>query len=245
MGIAGLPILIGAVAPVAFLFHIVYVRDRYEREPAGLIVRIYLLSLFTVLPALVLEYVGDGFLTASGLDERLSALISAFAVVGLAEEGTKFVFLRRLAERRPEFTEPYDGVLYAVCVGLGFATVENIAYVFRAPDLTGQLALVLGRGFTSVPVHTFLAVLMGWHIGRARFITDHEQRERLVWGGMLVPAFLHGLYDFPLLLLDTEWGVRYENVLVLMAAAVLVLLWVLGFHYLRRAQQLSPIRPPA
>src|SRR5437764_4940874 len=108
-----------ALAPAVFLLHYFYVRDKYQPEPLKLVVKIYFLSLFSVVPAVVLE-LSVGFLVLGAL--------AAF-LVGFIEEGIKLLFSRWLVFRRPEFDEPYDGILFAVVVGLGFASAENLLYV--------------------------------------------------------------------------------------------------------------------
>ena len=37
----------------------------------------------------------------------------------------------RWINQQPEYDEPFDGIVYAVMVGMGFATVENIIYVYE------------------------------------------------------------------------------------------------------------------
>ena len=54
-----------------------------------------------------------------------------------------------------DFNEPIDGIVYGVCVSLGFATLENIYYVYVLPDYfeTTSLSLAILRAFSAVPAH--------------------------------------------------------------------------------------------
>jgi RsiW-degrading membrane proteinase PrsW (M82 family) len=237
--------LAGAVAPAVFLLHYVYARDKYEREPLALIVRVYLVSFLTVIPAIALELAGSAVLEGLGARAVVAAALMAFAVVGAAEEGTKFLFLRWLAFRRPEFNEPYDGIMYAVSVGLGFATIENIGYVFSAPDLLGRVGLIAVRALSAVPAHALFGVLMGYYVGRAKFAGHEREQHRLLWLGFLWPAFAHGWYDFPLLVLATEPAPGVALLSLLALPVVIGALWVAGVRLIRRAQAQSPFKRPS
>lgn len=141
-------------------------------------------------PALVLERL----LTVQPWDmASLGALVAfAFIVAGLVEEGCKLgAWYLGPARWNRDHTDEYDSVLYSACIGLGFATVENVAYC-----LHGGLETALNRAFTAVPAHTMFGVLMGVWLGRARL----RQRigwstEHLVLSGFLLAVVAHGVYD--------------------------------------------------
>ncbi len=245
MSLLPLLTLAGAVAPAVFLLHYVYARDKYEHEPLALIVRVYLMSFLAVLPALALELAGIVVLEGLGAGAVVGAALMAFVVVGTAEEGTKFLFVRWLAFRRPEFNEPYDGIMYAVSVGLGFATMENIGYVFSAPDLLGRVGLIVVRALSAVPAHALMGVIMGYCIGRAKFTAEAAARRRLLWLGWLLPVLAHGLYDFPLLVLTAKPAPGAALASLLVLPLVIGALWVVGVRLIRQAQAQSPFQRPS
>lgn len=238
-------LIAGAVGPAAFLLHFVYVRDKYEREPLGLVLRVYFLSFFTVIPALILEALGQLALEVSGARAVLYTAVLSFGVVGVAEEGSKFLFLRWLAFHRREFSEVYDGILYAVAVSLGFATVENLLYVLSAPGFGAQIATIVVRALLAVPLHALAGVIMGYCVGRAKFTTTVTRRRRLLLAGFVIPAFAHGLYDFPLLLTETEIGGSWPALLQLGSLLIVAGLWVTGVKLIHRAQAESPYKRPS
>src|SRR5712691_3948931 len=123
-------------------------RDKYDREPLRLVLKVYFLSFLFVIPAVFLE-LPAGLLSIGPL--------SAF-VVGVIEESIKFLFIRWLVFRRPEFNEPYDGILFAVVVSLGFASAENLLYVVGS----GSVTVAIGRAVLSVPAHSLWGVIMGF-----------------------------------------------------------------------------------
>lgn len=64
-----------------------------------------------------------------------------------------------------------DGIIYAVAASLGFATVENIAYVLEGGFAVGVLRAVL-----SVPGHAFFGALMGFYMGVAKHASTGQAR---------------------------------------------------------------------
>lgn len=236
--------LTGALAPVAFMGHFIYVRDKYEREPLRLVLRVYFISFLTVIPAAVLEAIGIASLEASDPQAVLQAALLAFLVVGFAEEGSKYLFLRWLAFRRAEFDEVYDGIIYAVAVSLGFATVENVLYVFSTTALDFRVAMIVIRAILAVPVHALLGVIMGYCVGRAKFARDPATRRRFMLIGLVLPALLHGLYDFPLLALETGVAAGIVPIFLLTVLATVVTMWVVGARMIGRAQAESPFKRP-
>jgi RsiW-degrading membrane proteinase PrsW (M82 family) len=95
------------------------------------------------------------------------SLLSAFIGVALVEEGVKYLGARLFSYRNRAYDEIYDGVIYCVCVSLGFATVENILYVMQ----TGVSTAVI-RAVTAVPAHTIFAIVMGYYMSIGRFYTQ-------------------------------------------------------------------------
>jgi RsiW-degrading membrane proteinase PrsW (M82 family) len=227
-----------AVAPAAFLLHFYYIRDKYEREPLRAMIRVYFISCLTVIPAVLLELVT--FAVPMDIPVLVRVAIVSFAIIGPVEEGIKFLFLRWLAFHRPEFNEPYDGILYAVTVSLGFATVENIFYV-----LSYGFSVAIFRAISAVPIHACLGVIMGWYVGRAKFADDPGMRSRLLWMGFLAPAFAHGVYDFfalPLQELEAAGDVLPFLGLLL---ATIVALWWIALRLVHHAQEGSPFKAPS
>jgi RsiW-degrading membrane proteinase PrsW (M82 family) len=114
--------------------------------------------------------------------------IKAFLVVGLTEEFSKYIIVRFFNQPKKEFNEPFDGIMYAVMVSMGFAATENIMYVLESGYVTGFL-----RAFTAVPAHATFGILMGYFMGKAKF---SKNRITLNLLGLLFAVTFHGFYDF-------------------------------------------------
>ncbi|HVI47711.1 MAG TPA: PrsW family glutamic-type intramembrane protease [Chitinophaga sp.] len=178
-----------AVAPGFAISLFIYLMDRYDREPVGLLLKCFLLGMACVVLPLVIQT----FAASLGFREDSGSLIGtaafAYGVVGFSEELAKFLVLRYVAYPNKAFNEPLDGIVYAVMIGMGFATLENIAYVSKYGVGTG-----IARMFLSVPAHATFAVLMGYYAGFAKFARQRETA--LLFRGWLIAVFFHGTYDF-------------------------------------------------
>lgn len=214
-----------AIAPGIAISLFVYFKDRYNKEPLGLLIWLFILGMFSTIPAIIVQMtltkpmeqlMGNGvFYTA----------VFSYIIVALSEEGSKFLVLRLFAFRRKAFDDPFDGIIYAIMVGMGFATLENIGYVTQHGFVTGII-----RMFLSVPAHATFAVLMGYHLGLAKF--DPGKRKRYFILAVFWPVLFHGTFDFFLFLDRT--GLYYLGAIVSFIVALR-----LSLKLIRRKQKLS------
>lgn len=224
-----------ALAPGFALGLFFYRRGRDRRKPLGHLVMSFLLGGVVLAPAaataLALQHL-------TGWYSRVPSLFGRFAgallIVGLIEESWKFIVVRFYAYGLPEFDEPYDGIMYAVMVSLGFATVENLLYVLHGGAQVGVL-----RALLAVPSHAFFGVLMGFFIGEAKFAATPGRAAGLQLAGFGLAVLAHGVYDFIVFALD----LRPLMLLVLPVYAALT--WVIFFRVTRRQARQSFRRYPA
>ena len=176
-----------AIAPGVFIMTFIYLKDRYEREPAALLWKSFFYGVASVVVTLGLSSAIYPLVKIDPVSVSDQA-ISAFLLVALVEEFSKFIFIRGVLYQNENFNEPFDGIVYSVMVGMGFATLENIMYV-----LDGGFGVGFLRMFTAVPAHASFAVLMGFFLGKAKFGSNS-----LFYSGLalLSATLLHGAYDF-------------------------------------------------
>ena len=190
------PILIAAaVIPAVFLLVHVYRADKLEKEPAPLLISLVLYGIAATFIALLLERFGS-WLLGRYFPENSTPynVLMYFGVVAFSEEGAKYFLLKRRTWNSAAFNCQFDGVVYAVFVSLGFALWENISYV-----LMYGLSTALVRAVTAVPGHACFGVFMGVYYGRAkRYDNDGDlvNAKRCRTMAVLMPALLHGAYDF-------------------------------------------------
>lgn len=214
-----------AVAPGLAISLLMYAMDRYDREPVGLLLKSFLLGMISVVFPLVIQ----AFAMRWGLTENNGTILGtagyAFGIVGVSEELGKFLVLRYYSFRKQAFNEPFDGIIYSVMIGMGFATTENMAYVMQYGFSTG-----VARMFLSVPAHATFAILMGYYVGLAKFIP--QKKDELLLKGWLIAVFFHGAFDFFLFL---------GNSIFLLAASIcsLFIAGRLSIKAIRKNRELS------
>ena len=177
-----------ALAPGIAIALYVYLHDRHEREPLWLLSVSFIYGAFSTLLSLVFSAPFTLLINYLGKD-GVPEFVSAYFKVALIEEFCKFILLRFVLYYNRHFNESFDGIVYAIMVGMGFATAENLVYVFHFGLPTG-----LVRMFTAVPAHAVFAVLMGYFLGKAKF----THRNNLYYSMMALfsAAIFHGSYDY-------------------------------------------------
>jgi RsiW-degrading membrane proteinase PrsW (M82 family) len=182
-------LLLLAVAPIAVVVLYIYLKDKYEKEPKRLLMYNFLLgAIVSILITTVLYYGFDIILPLRNHTSIIEQFIKAFFVVGLTEELSKYLIVRYFAQPKSAFNEPFDGIIYAVMVSMGFAATENIFYVLESGVETAIL-----RAFTAVPAHATFGILMGYFMGKAKF-SNNKKTLNLI--GLLSAIIFHGAYDF-------------------------------------------------
>lgn len=183
-------LLILALAPVVIVAAYIYYRDKYDKEPIRLLIKALVAGAVIVVPVIFAEQFLSLFLPL--FPGILNAAYHGFVVAGFTEELFKFLALYLLFWRGNVFNEKFDGIVYATFISLGFASVENVMYVFKFGYYTG-----LTRALTAVPAHAVFGVTMGYYAGKARFYI--KGKKELLQKALLIPIVLHGIYDFILM----------------------------------------------
>ncbi|MDO4938746.1 MAG: PrsW family intramembrane metalloprotease [Lachnospiraceae bacterium] len=188
-------LIIAALIPAIILFIKVYRSDRLEKESPALLWSLVTGGILSTLLAMVEETVGqwilDSILPDGGV---LYDVIMYFVIVAIAEETSKYIFMRRRTWNSPEFNCTYDGVVYALFTSLGFALWENISYV-----LNFGFSTALVRAVTAIPGHASFGVFMGVFYGLAKKYEKHGDAAKsklLCFLGIAAAALMHGTYDF-------------------------------------------------
>jgi RsiW-degrading membrane proteinase PrsW (M82 family) len=159
-----------ALIPLAGVFFAVWLVDRWEPEPRGLIV---LAVAWGAIASVALALLVDLGVTLvfrpadSEANEVLSAVVQAPVVEELAKGlGVLLIFL--IARR--SFDGPVDGVVYGALVGAGFAFTENIQYFaisFIDGGVTQTTVTFFMRGILSPFAHVMFTSVTGFALGLA------------------------------------------------------------------------------
>jgi len=215
-----------SVAPIFIGLFYTYIRDKYEKEPYNLLITGVF---FGVIIAFIIAFVSNIMMLflPSGAPLFFEAIFIAFAVSALVEEFFKYVVLFFLTWRNKNFNEKFDGIVYAVFVGLGFALIENILFVFS--DDLGGTSTALVRAIFSVPGHALFGVHMGYYFGLAKF-----RDRRYLFLAFFVPYIYHAIYNYILLA-----NIPYTFVAL---AIFSIFLWVSGLKKMATFIKESPFK---
>jgi RsiW-degrading membrane proteinase PrsW (M82 family) len=223
-----MPLWTITLLPVVLIFAYVYWFDRHQKEPAGPLIKAFLLGSVTPFAVVLML----GLMGASLEGPFQMALLGA----AMPEEAIKLAVLYWMIWKSPHFDEYFDGIVYAVCVGLGFACTENVFYV-----LDGGMSTAVARAITAVPAHAGLAVFMGYFLALARFSKEAQ-------GGYLalaffVPVGLHFVYDYLVLSFLTLQETDSDIAAMLMIAFVVFVLLFYRLAHQRMRQHIARAAP--
>jgi RsiW-degrading membrane proteinase PrsW (M82 family) len=191
------------MVPGVIWLWIFYRTDWYEPEPKRLVLATFGLGVLAILPAFAgeraaalvypfLEHIEQAAQTGNA--SAWPMFIGCFLVIGPCEEVAKFLAVRLFVYRHREFNEPLDGIIYAAAAALGFASLENVLYVFDWHTHTVHWGTLGVRSLLALPGHVIFSTTWGYALGRKRFAASYR-----VWPLVLGAAMLHGLYDFLLM----------------------------------------------
>lgn len=192
-----------ALLPAIVLVIWIYRQDRVEKEPKGLLRKVFLWGALSVIPAVILEMLLEEVLLVFVDADTLSYLaLENFIGIALVEEYCKMKAAKKAAWRHPAFNYRFDAIVYCVTSALGFAAIENVFYCVEV-----GFDLVASRALLSVPSHAIDGLIMGYYFGLAKeaeLAGDRRRRKRFMRLSVLTPMLTHGFYDFALSL-DADW----------------------------------------
>jgi RsiW-degrading membrane proteinase PrsW (M82 family) len=215
-----LPILSVGIAPGLALLCYFYLRDRYESEPVATVAKAFLYGVVITFPVMFWQYVLE--------EEQLlsDGFLQAFLSAAMPEEFMKWFILYYLIYSHTHFDEPYDGIVYATSVSLGFATAENVLYL-----AAHGVEYAFVRALLPVSSHALFGVIMGYYFGRAKFGKIHLEKKMLGLA-FLISFLLHGSFDY-ILFIETTW--------VYYIIPFMLFLWWFALRKVKKAHLLTEI----
>ena len=164
----------------------IYNLDEYDKEPLWLLAIAFIFGAINLhLDIDILNYL-QSLITAENDFIRIGEEALS---VGFTEELLKFLVVILIIYPNKNFDEPFDGIVYSVFVGMGFATAENMTYV-----LQGGAGLAVMRMMSAVPAHFVFAVIMGYYLGKAK--SSKNKQFLFIIMSLFIPVIIHALYDY-------------------------------------------------
>ena len=172
-----LTLLITVGVPLFIVFAIIY-SDKF-REPTDLVIKTFFAGVIICFPAAELNHL----------------LIPSYAYsyrAGLTEETLKFLVLYFYIRPKSAFNEPMDAIVYGVLVSLGFATFENITYVYQGNFEVDSFSLAITRAVSAIPLHATCGIIMGYFFGLYAFTYSKQ----FLIKSIIFPIGIHAIYNF-------------------------------------------------
>lgn len=229
-------VILAVIPPIGFLLYI-HRLDSIEPEPHSLIIKAMILGAAAVIPAAILEpilayllrlSVELGMVPALAIEGLSGAAVTSFVVIAPIEEALKLGVVLLFIWKNPNFNEENDGIVYVGSSAIGFSLLENIIYVVQYGFGAGIM-----RSMTSIPLHTFTGVLMGFFVGMAKCAPEGRSRSARIAAGFIIAYIVHALYD-TLALSGTAVG--------MLIVPLVIVLVIFGVIYLKKGVRLSSRR---
>jgi len=184
----------------------------------------FLISLVTVIPALVIKYTAAEL----GFDEQ--NISSLFGKIGFSvftafiDELNKYIVIIAYAYRRREFDEPQAGIMVTMLIALGFVTGDNAWHIIQADKYSDTWRIL-----SSIPMSLLVGVLMGFYSGMSKYGFDSDDLSSfgLRIRGLVTATLFHGFYNFFLFMEE------YKSLMTLIVIGVLIVLFQVGLCVFR------------
>ena len=219
-------VIFAALAPVAWLLWTIYRKDSVQPEPTKWLVKAFLYGVGSLFLSFAISMPTSIVLGLSvdnqTYESLLEALADAFLFAAVPEETAKLFMLWLLLRKNPFFDEHFDGIVYAVCVGLGFAALENVCYLINGIEDGSWIVIGVTRAVFTVPAHYFFAILMGYYYSIYHFGIDRSVKTKAMI--LIAPILAHGLFDSILFCMQIDESL----------SGIIVILFIVFFTKLKK-----------
>ena len=185
-------ILITALLPIAILVYYIVRKDKFSPEPPGQLLKAFFFGILSIPVSMCISgpLCSLGFFTNDPVTMG-EAVATSFYGAAIPEEIAKFLMFLLVVRKNRYFDEKMDGIVYAVCVSLGFAAVENVMYLVSNSE--AFVSVGIARALFAVPGHFCFGIAMGYYYSLARFYPGASSKTKALV--LAAPIVIHGLYD--------------------------------------------------
>lgn len=212
-----------AVMPSIIIGLLIYKADKKEKEPTSELIKAALMGVVAIIVTLIISFItGVTKISINNLNS-IETILYTFLGIALVEEFSKWLCTYLFVKNNKNFNYLFDGIVYAVFVSLGFATIENVLYTFSGGVLTGII-----RAVTTVPSHAFYGIFMGYYLSRAKEakIKNNNDSIKYYSYSLITPTLLHGIFDSLLLL---------QNIFLLLIFIIFVIiLYIISINKVKK-----------
>jgi len=217
-------VILSALAPVAVALFYIFKKDSAQPEPTKWLLKAFGYGVLSTLVSFVFSTPTSMLfglkLDMGGSPSVVEAFANAFLLAAVPEELAKLIMLWLLLRKNPFFDEKFDGIVYAVFIGMGFAGLENVMYLLKGLDDGSWVGIGIARALFSIPGHFLFAVLMGYYYSIYHF--GGRLRDKCMI--LIAPVLAHGIFD----------GILFCFSINEVVAVVCMILFLLFFHQLKK-----------
>ena len=196
--------------PSIVLVYFFSTQDRFP-EPKGTSFLTLVAGTIIIIPAAI-------------LNDILIPNASYAYIAGFTEETLKFLTIYFYVSRNTNFDEPMDAIVYGTLVSLGFATFENLQYVYYSGGSPDLIAII--RAFTAIPLHACCGIIMGYYFGL--YIFKNREKINLIKSLFFAMGF-HAAYNF----------FATRDILLMILILIILILFAKRLHKILRKEQHS------
>ena len=226
-----LAITLGLLPSLIWLSY--YLKKDIHPEPKKLILKVFILGAIASIPAIIIELGAHFLLDNINFVAQFKLITYCFIVVAVTEETVKYLVVKFSIIKNPAFDEPIDGMIYMISSALGFAAIENILSLspLVQPFLVEKtIVTITTRFFGSTFLHTLTSGIVGYFLGTSFF--RKKKTKYLVPLGFTIAIFLHGLYDYSIIVIPN----RLKLISLITTLLGLFLIILIEFHKLRNTK---------
>tara|TARA_B100001027_G_scaffold40991_1_gene26041 strand:+ start:393 stop:1016 length:624 start_codon:yes stop_codon:yes gene_type:complete len=197
-----------AVAPPLLIVAYIIKADRFP-EPKGTCFLTFVAGTIIIVPAAI-------------LNDKLIPDASYAYLAGFTEETLKFLTIYFYVSRNTNFDEPMDAIVYGTLVSLGFATFENLQYVYYSGGSPDAVAII--RAFTAIPLHACCGIIMGYYFGLYMF----KNKDTLnLFKSLFLAIGFHAVYNY----------FATRNVFLMIVVLIILISFARKLHGILREEQ--------
>ena len=190
--------IVFSILPVIIILSLIYNVEEVKKQPFWMIAILFIGGILSwVLVRYISNLLGNDIYKSQvevySYVGDLGFFLVSFGIIAVIEEICKFLIISICSIRNKNFTNPYDGIMYATCISLGFAFVENIMYIMNY-----GMSVAISRAIFSIPVHASFGIMMGYYFGLGKMCEKDMVNDKLkmYYLSFFIPFLFHGLYDY-------------------------------------------------
>ena len=222
-----------------------YLHKDAHPEPKKQVLRIFIWGMMIAPLAVILEFILFWFTAPTTNPAVLTSFLNIFnngwratltlvVFAPLVEEYLKYRIVRTEIIKNSHFDEPLDAMLYLIIGALGFAAVENLIIVLKAPlmQITEALGTIGFRFLGATFLHALASGIVGYFL--AKSCLENQKRFPLIIQGLAIAVIFHGVYNYLISLSDS-----FPQVAFLIAVLLLGMGSFVSYKFKNLKKQLS------